>query len=126
MPENKPKSAPPFSLRLSPEERKALEVQAGGMALGAYIRARLFGENGNAEGLRRGSPPVPHDRKSIAQALALLGRSELGRSLQQIAAAARGGALHLTPEGEATLRAACEAVLDMKKALMAALGIKER
>jgi len=33
---------PPFSLRLTFEERAQLEREAGDMPLGAYIRSRLF------------------------------------------------------------------------------------
>lgn len=39
------KKPKPFSLRLSFDERARLEQDASGMALGAYIRERLFGEN---------------------------------------------------------------------------------
>ena len=35
----------PFSLRLTFEERAELEKKAAGMALGAYIRERLLGED---------------------------------------------------------------------------------
>ena len=38
----KPKASPPFSLRLTVEERSRLDQDAGNVPLGAYIRSRLF------------------------------------------------------------------------------------
>ena len=35
----------PFSLRLTFDERATLEQDATGMALGAYVRERLFGDD---------------------------------------------------------------------------------
>lgn len=40
---NNKKIASPFSLRLTFDERTALEQEAGHLPLGAYIRSRLFG-----------------------------------------------------------------------------------
>jgi hypothetical protein len=40
----KNKYPPPFSLRLTYEERAILEAEADGKPLGAYIRERLLGE----------------------------------------------------------------------------------
>ncbi len=51
--DGKRKTPPPFSLRLSFEERARLERDAGDMPLGAYIRERLFGV-----GVGVGVPPV--------------------------------------------------------------------
>ena len=42
----KPKALPPYLIRLTFEERAALENAAAGMPLGAFVRERLFGEEG--------------------------------------------------------------------------------
>ncbi|WP_171098166.1 hypothetical protein [Ruegeria sp. HKCCD7255] len=41
----KGKTPAPFSLRLTFEERAKLEEAANGLPLGAYIKAKLFGED---------------------------------------------------------------------------------
>ncbi len=47
----------PFSLRLTFEERAALEAAAGDMPLGAYIKAVLFGQDlQNVNRLTIGTP----------------------------------------------------------------------
>ena len=122
MPDKK-KHPPPFSLRLTREERLALDRQAAGMPLGAYIRDRLFGME--AEPRRtRGKFPVK-DHQSLAKLLALLGRSQLGSSLSQLARAAGSGSLPVTPETEEAILEGIRDIATMKRLLMAALGIKE-
>lgn len=102
----------PFSLRLSPEERKALEHRAGAMPLGKYIKSQLFGEC-----------PTP---SAFSQILAKLGQSQLSGSLKQIGQAAQMGTLDLTPETITAVHAACDDIRIMKGLLMKALGIRER
>ena len=118
----------PFSLRFTAEEREALERRAGRMPLGTYIRSQLF--EGMQASRRRDRPRrvqgVVKDHKLLGQILGTLGQSGIARSLHQLAEAARIGTLQLAPETEALLRAACKAVLEMKRLLMVALGIKER
>lgn len=118
-PARKP-STPPFSLRLNAEERKRLEEAAAGMALGAYIRAKLL--DGDLSPRRtRGAAPVK-DHAALAQVLGMLGNMRLANNLNQLARAANIGALPLTPEVEADLATACAAVIAMKAELMRALG----
>ncbi|WP_354065352.1 hypothetical protein [Devosia sp. 2618] len=62
------------------------------------------------------------DREALARALALLGRSDLLRSLQDMARAAEIGALVITPETEAELHDAIVAVQDIRSAILEALG----
>ena len=122
MPDKK-KHPPPFSLRLTREERLALDRQAAGMPLGAYIRERLFGQE--AEPRRtRGRFPVK-DHQSLAKLLALLGRSQLGSSLGELARAAGSGSLPVAPETEEALRRGVNDIATIKRLLMTALGIKE-
>ncbi|WP_439629950.1 hypothetical protein [Shinella sp.] len=121
----------PLSLRLTPEERATLEAAAGGRALGAYIRARLFaGEgrhtigvesdgNGNAERL---SPEAR--QRLLAQILGALGQSRALRSLSELAEAARIGVLPLAPDVLADIRAACAGIQEIRLVLLRALGLK--
>lgn len=119
----------PFSIRLTPDERANLERRAGKQALGDYIRARLFGQDRQA-GTPKPAKPRPQsttiDKKTAAQALGLLGKSELSGSLKKLSEASRLGALPVTPETESALQRACHDVAAIKSALMTALGIKQR
>ena len=112
---------PPFSLRLTAEERSRLEQDAGSVALGAYIRSRLF--DGTAPARHNNRRPAREDRM-LAQLLGGLGQSRIANNLNQLAHAANSGSLLLTPEGEASLRAACDAVRAMRRTLMQALGLE--
>ena len=102
----------PFSLRLSFDERGILEHDAAGMALGAYIRERLFGEDVTPRTTRGKFPVKDH---------AALGRV-LGNNLNQLARAVNSGSLPVTPETEEELRRACAAVLAMREDILCALG----
>lgn len=116
----KARTLPPFSLRLTVEERAKLEQAAAGMALGAYIRVKLLG--GDLTPRRtRGAAPVK-DHAALAQVLGMLGHMRLANNLNQIARSANIGALPLTPEVEEELAKACAAVIAMKAELMRALG----
>jgi hypothetical protein len=94
----------PFSLRLTFEERSALEQAAGDMPLGAYIRAELF-QNKKTRHRRRYKRPVK-DRQVLGQLLGLLGEARLANNLNQLAKAANTGSLPVTPETEKALREA--------------------
>lgn len=113
---------PPFSLRLSLAERERLSDEAAGAPLGTYIKAKVLG---GVPPLRmRRSGLALEDRKALAQALALLGRSHVANNLNQLAHAANSGSLALTPETESDLTAALEAVREMRTLLLTALGLK--
>lgn len=121
------KSPPPFSLRLTAQERRRLEAQAAGMPLGAYIRSRLLGdEAGHTRPHRRtrGAAPV-RDHKALAEVLARLGASRLSGNLNQLARAANAGALPVSPETESALQAAGRDIAAIKALVMRALGIRE-
>lgn len=111
----------PLSLRLSREERARLERDAAGQSLGAYIKARIFADAPAARARRQ--LPV-RDQRTIAQALALLGRSELAASLRDLADAARSGSLECDPEVRAALLARCADIVFIRSMLVAALGLK--
>ena len=104
----KPKRSPPFSLRLTAEERTQLETDAGRQPLGGYIKSRLF--DGSPPKRRRKTAPV-YDDKQIATVLAVLGRSRLSQNINQIAKAANTGTLDATPELHQEIIDACNEVV---------------
>ena len=102
--------------------------RAGRQPLSAYARDQLFPANDNQPRLNRqvrGSAPVK-GHAALAKILALLGRSEAGSSLRDLAALARLGALPITPETETALFKASVEISDIKALLMQALGVRER
>ncbi|MGE3992572.1 plasmid mobilization relaxosome protein MobC [Pseudorhodoplanes sp.] len=64
------------------------------------------------------------DGEPLGRLLALLGQSRIANNLNQLAKAANQGALPVTVEVEADLRAACAEVFEMRLLLLRALGIK--
>ena len=121
MAEDRKRYPPPFSLRLTFEERAALEKAAAGMPLGAYIRSRLF--DGSTPPRRtRGRFPVK-DHQALGKVLGELGRLRLANNLNQLARAANTGSLPVTPETETALKDACAEIRSMRAELMRALGL---
>ena len=120
MAEHGRKCKSPFSLRLTPEERAALERAAAGMPLGVFIRAKLL--SGDLTPRRtRGQTPVK-DHAALARVLGALGQSRLSSNLNQLAKAAHLGALPVTPELERELGEACAQIRSLRDELMRALG----
>lgn len=111
----------PFSLRLTDAERAALEAQAGGQPLGAYIRARLLEDSRQTRRSRR--RPVKDDAV-LARLLAELGQARLANNLNQLAKAANTGSLPITAETVQAILTACRDVQMMRACLMAALGFR--
>lgn len=112
----------PFSLRLTPDERQRLEAEASGVPLGTYIKAKLLGDA--PVRVRRSGRSV-EDRQSLAQVLALLGKSRIANNLNQLAYAANIGSLPMTPETEDHLRNTLRDVRELRLVLLQALGLKE-
>lgn len=124
MPEHPKKGPAPFSLRLTPEERQALEDRSGREPLGAYIRRRLFEDGmGGTKQDRANRRIGVKDERALARVLALLGGSRLASNLNQLARAANSGALPVTPELEAALCDACAQVRTLRLEVMRALGL---
>ena len=119
---NKRKRPSPFSIRLSEADRSQLLAEAKGAPLGAYVKAKALGDPPLR--IRRTGYSI-EDRKALAQALALLGNGELTNSLSELGRAASIGALPLSPETEAALFEALNAVRDLRRLLVRALGLKE-
>lgn len=115
------KTPPPFSLRLSAEEKAELRRRAGNMPLGAYIRSRLLGSTAAP---RRASRRPAKDAQALAQLLGALGKARLANNLNQLAKAAHTGALPVTPDTERAIAEACREVRWMRDTLIAALGLR--
>ncbi len=116
-----------FTFRLSDDERALLTREAGKLSLAAHVRRKLLGD---AVSPRRGREPsrrqrVPKvDQTELARVLALLGRSELSRRIDELTMAAVMGALPVGPELIQELHAVCAHIRAMRAALIDALGIK--
>lgn len=118
------RTIPPFSLRLTFEERAKLERDAAGMALGAYIRSRLLDPETVAP-RKRGKFPVK-DHQALAQLLGLLGQSRLANNVNQLARAANTGSLAVTPDTEEALMSATADIQQMRQLLIQALDVDAR
>lgn len=114
--------APPFSLRLSFEERKVLEQAAGGLPIAGYIKSLLFAEHAPRRAVRRRAPVK--DAKALAEVLACLGTSRIANNLNQLAKAANSGSFYFDRETKVQLGAACDDIRAMRQLLMGALGMK--
>lgn len=118
---HKKPTLPPFSLRLTFEERAALEAAAGDTPLGAYIRERMFDASRPPRRTRNKRPVADH--KELARLMAMLGNARLASNLNQLAHHANSGSLPVTPDTERALRRACDDVRFMRMTLMRAFGI---
>jgi hypothetical protein len=107
------RKAAPFSLRLSAKERERLRREAGDKPLGRYIRMRLLDKN----------KPEPGE---LAEALALLGKSQIARHLALLAEEARSGALLLDEQTLKQIDLACRHTEEIRALLIKALGLLER
>lgn len=117
----KEKPEPPFSLRLSAADKARLREEAQGAPLGTYMKAKLLGSP-LPKRVRRSGLAV-EDRRSLAQALALLGRSRVAANLNQLAYAANTGALWVSPDVERELLDAAREVRLIRELLLRALGM---
>lgn len=118
---SKAKYPPPFSLRLSTEERAYLEELAGNQPLSTYIRSVLLGERARKRKTLR-KPQI--DEQKIAEVLAALGNAHLSSNLNQLAKHANMGTLDVSKNTEQQLDYAYQAVITMRDTLLLALGMK--
>ena len=117
------KKLPPFSLRLTFEERARLEELAGSEPLGSYIKREVFDGKGAGTKRARSRKRRPiKDEKRLAQVLAMLGQSRIANNLNQLAKAANLGTLPMMPDTERDIRRACADVALMRRELLRALG----
>ena len=104
-----------ITVRLSDDEREKLNELSSrsGLAIGAFMRAAAFGDSGP-----RAQRRPPADHVALRQILGHCGR--IGNNLNQIAR-------HLNAGGQASIRElkeALAAILDIRNAILAALGMK--
>lgn len=121
------KATAPLSLRLTPAERKELELAAKRQSLSAYVRARLFSDLDNGIDFREtGRLSETARQQLLARILAELGRSDLSRSMAEFAESARLGVLPLTPDVLAEIQFACVHIRDLRRMLIRALGLSTK
>lgn len=111
----------PFSIRLSAEERAALERKAGQRPLGSYIRTKLLGDDVTPRKPSR-SPTI--DYALLGQVLGMLGKSDQVRCLFMLFVAAEAGSVELSDQENAALTRACDDVHEMRGMLVKALGLR--
>ena len=90
--------------------------------MGAYIRSKLFQGKEAARRIRTRTRKPLKDSKALAALLGELGKARIANNLNQLAKAANTGSLPLTPDTKKALNDACNAIQDMRKLLMQALG----
>ncbi len=115
--------APPFSLRLTLEERAKLDAAAGSQTIGDYIRRQLLGENVAPRRPRR--RPAEGD-EILSTVLSELGRSRVSSNLNQLARAVNSGSLPVSPETEKAILEACTEIKALSNNLTKALGMEAR
>ena len=121
----KTKYPPPFSMRFTEEERKALETAAAGRPLAAYIRWPIFKED---------MPEMPKkstlgqtasiDQKAIAKLIGALGQSRISANINRLAKAANSGSLPVNHDVVESLNESVTAIQWMRDTLIKALGLK--
>lgn len=102
-----------LTVRLTAEERAAIDeaCEQAGLAAGSYARRALLGAPTPREVRRK-----PADRRELARILGALGK--IGSNINQLAAASNAGVLLYAAE----VAAAADAVVEMRDAVMQALG----
>lgn len=119
----KPRKGSPYSIRLTHEERAYLKQKAGNRSLSRYIRAQLLGDMAKT---RKELRQPQMDQTQYAALLAALGASRLSANINQLAKHANMGTLDdIGVDVEQELKDACAAVLEMRNALLMALGMKK-
>ena len=108
-------------MRLTVEEREQLEHDSAGMALGEYIRSRVFDDSIPKRHTRNKHPVKDH--KLLASLLGELGHSKIANNLNQLAKAANSGSLPIDPQTTKMLRIACSDIREMRRMLMNSLGL---
>ncbi|MCU7846937.1 MAG: plasmid mobilization relaxosome protein MobC [Candidatus Thiodiazotropha sp. (ex Lucinoma kastoroae)] len=109
------KRTPPFSLRLSVDERSEIErrSRAAGLSIAGYFKSAAL----NRRPRKFRHPQV--DRKELARLLGQLGR--VGNNLNQLSRTLNAGSSIEIPE----LMTALKDLADMRAMVMSALGYRE-
>ncbi|WP_444994737.1 hypothetical protein [Aliikangiella sp. IMCC44359] len=115
------KYPPPYSLRLSDEERKHLKELADGKPLASYIKAILFGESSLPKYRKRAKL---EDEQLLIKLLAALGKSRIASNINQLAKAANSGSLPVNHDIINALNEAVAAIKWMRESLIKGIGLK--
>ena len=111
-----------LSVRLTPEERLRLELEAGNQPVSTYARLKLLDGQSAVRKVR--GRAVIKDHESLGRVLGMLGTSHLAASIRTLAKAVETGNLPVTPETAFALKTACGDIRAMRDALMKALGFR--
>lgn len=116
----------PISVRVTEEEKAALQAMAGTMALAHFMRDKALGKDVAKRAKRhKVKPRAPSvDSKEIARLLGMFGQSELATSMLALSLAATQGNIDVTPELEDKIDVACDEIHTIKLALILALDVK--
>ena len=110
---------PPFSLRLTQDERERLNADAGDWPVGAYVRSRLFDAPSPR---KRSSRRLDADRRIMLQILSELGKQHVSSSLNQTLKSIQDGEMEVTPELVGMLKKTRADLRDIKRLLKNALS----
>lgn len=121
------KYPPPFSMRFTIDERRALELAAAGRPLASYIRWLIFKEDMPELPKRRTRETAANpDRQELAKLLGTLGKSRISQNINQLAKAANSGSLPVNQEVIEELNDACKAINWLRDTLIKAIGLKSQ
>jgi len=119
----------PVAIRVSDEERAALEKARGDQSMNAFLRSQLLAPETGVK-LRQPRKSMVEDYELLARVLAALGRSGIPDALDRLVAAQEGRSGLLGGSRSAkvdfALQQACADVAAMRRDLVTALGLKPR
>ncbi len=125
MPRNSHSKTRPVSVRLTEQERALLERVAAKQSLSSFMRQCALMQAGQAPKPRKEQQRPTEQKVQLAQILALLGASDIFRSMSTFAKLSEQGALPLSEETESQIQQACSNIKQIKTLLMRALRVKE-
>lgn len=111
----------PISLRLPDHELTALRKAAAGRSINGYIRESLFGDAAPIDA----SKPVREDHAALARVLGALGQSDIYTRLAAISLAIEQNRVSMDRETAASVREACDTVVQIRADLLIALGLRK-
>ena len=116
----KTKYPPPYSLRLTFEERQRLDRDAGNMPISAYIREQLF----DKPSTRRQYNRATKEQEFFKEILKALAETRISSNLNQLAKASNEGRLILDPDTKRSLDQACADMHEIRAEIIRSMGLK--
>lgn len=115
----------PYSIRFTAKQRAYIKAEAAAMKVSEakWIKHRLFTDTSLSTAQQKALMPQSHSQ-DIAKILHLLGCSRIPNNLNQIAKAINTGNLILSPDTNAQIHEAYDAVMWMRRSLITAQGLK--